>query len=362
MNASVGPNPMSNRTSFLKTTDPDVSGRLAEPKSAVQLVPLRRPAWLSKTVWPWQTSALQVGKTSIAVTDVGRGPVLLFVHTGFWSFIWRDVILRLAADFRCVCFDAPGTGQSDRFPASEITLERAAQTLNALIEALELRDITLVFHDLGGPSGIAGASRTPARISALCAVNAFAWKPEGAAFRGMLALAGNSLVREFDVATQLIPRITSSAFGVGRNLEPASRHAFYAGIGRQGVRTFHAYMRDAGRALKIYEEIDQALAGPFRRLPLLTIFGERNDPLRFQPRWKQLFPDARQLVVAKGNHFPMCDAPDFVAAAIKQFHQRPPAGERARRDGSQWGAAPGFVTDPLKSRLFRIGRSATDVY
>jgi len=116
-------------------------------------------------VWPFQTSALEGSK--IAVTDVGRGPVLLFVHTGFWSFIWRDVILRLAPDFRCVCFDAPGTGQSDRLPTSSISLERASRALTAVIEALNLTDITLVFHDLGGPSGIAGAARMPDRIRGL---------------------------------------------------------------------------------------------------------------------------------------------------------------------------------------------------
>ena len=60
--------------------------------------------------------------------------------------------------------------------------------------------------------------------------------------------------------------------------------------------------------------------GPFRRLPLLTIFGERNDPLGFQPQWKQLFPNSRQVTVPKGNHFPMCDDPDLVADAIRAWH------------------------------------------
>src|SRR5262245_54348325 len=80
------------------------------------LTPLPRPVWLSERVWPYQTSSLEVDEAKIAVTDVGQGPAILFVHTGLWSFIWREVISRLAADFRCVCFDAPGTGQSDRLP------------------------------------------------------------------------------------------------------------------------------------------------------------------------------------------------------------------------------------------------------
>lgn len=282
---------------------------------------LERPPWLAQAVWPFPTTQIDVEGARIAVTDVGRGPVLLFVHTGFWSFSWRDVMLRLSDDFRCVCFDAPGTGLSDRLPTGHITLERASRALAAVVETLDLKDVTLVVHDLGGPSGIAGAARDPDRVRGLCAVNAFAWRPSGSAFRGMLALMGSPLMREFDVLTGLLPRITSTAFGVGRRLDERSRAAFVAGIGPQGIRAFHAYLRDARRARSIYAQLDAALSGPFRRLPLLTIFGERNDPLKFQQRWKQLFEHARQEVVAKGNHFPMCDDPDLVASWILDWHR-----------------------------------------
>jgi haloalkane dehalogenase len=285
-----------------------------------RITPLARPTWLPESVWPFQTSTIEIEGSKIAVTDVGQGPVLLFVHTGFWSFIWRDVISRLAPDFRCICFDAPGTGRSDRLRTGSTRLEKAARALTAVIEALDLRDITLVVHDLGGPSGIAGAARVQERIRGLCAVNAFAWKPSGIPFRGMLALMGSAAMREFDVLTGILPRITSSAFGVGRHLDASSRKAFYAGIGRQGVRAFHGYLRDARKSDALYQQLDRALTGPFRTLPLLTIFGERNDPLGFQPRWKQLFSDARQVVVSKGNHFPMCDDPDLVAVSIRKWH------------------------------------------
>jgi len=280
-----------------------------------------RPSWLPPTAWPFQTSVLSVDGSNIALTDVGRGPVLLFVHTGFWSFIWRDVIQRLAPDFRCVCFDAPGTGQSDRLPVNQITLARASHALTAVVEQLDLRDVTLVVHDLGGPSGIAGAARVPDRIRGLCAVNAFAWKPSGRAFRGMLAVMGSAPMREFDAWTGVLPKVTSTTFGIGRHLAVSDRAAFLGGIGRQGVRAFHAYLHDARGADALYADVARALAGPFRSLPVLTVFGERNDPLGFQPRWKQLFGSARQVVVANGNHFPMCDDPDLLARSIRDLHR-----------------------------------------
>jgi haloalkane dehalogenase len=288
--------------------------------SCQEIVSVSRPGWLAEAVWPFSTSAIVSDGRRVAFTDVGQGPVLLFVHTGFWSFIWRDVMLRLSGQFRCVCFDAPGTGQSDPLPAREISLERAARTLTDLAQTLDLRDITLVFHDLGGPSGIAGAARIADRIRALCAVNTFAWRPSGAKFRGMLALMGSTAVREFDALTGVLPRITAGPFGIGRHMDERSRKTFLAGIGAGGARSFHSYLADARRS-RIYNEVGGALRGPFRERPLLTIFGERNDPLGFQPRWRELFPQARQIVVSKGNHFPMCDDPDLVARSIREWHR-----------------------------------------
>lgn len=306
----------------------------AAPTAANVVSPatLARPRWLPESVWPHPLSSLEVDGTRIAYTDVGHGPVLLFVHTGFWSIIWRDVIARLSSGFRCVCFDAPGTGLSGRLPAHSISLDRAARALTGVIEQLDLRDLTLVFHDLGGPSGLAGAVRVSDRVRGLCAVNTFAWRPGGALFRGVLAMVGSTPMRELSAWTGFLTRITSSGFGVGQHFDDAGRAAFLAGIGRQGVRSFHGYMRDARRADALYATLDHALAGPFRDLPLLTIFGERNDPLGFQPRWKALYPGARQVVVPRGNHFPMCDAPDLVASSIREWHceRVAPASGRSR--------------------------------
>jgi pimeloyl-ACP methyl ester carboxylesterase len=285
------------------------------------LATLDRPSWLPSSAWPWQTYTLSQDQGRIAVTDMGHGPTLLFVHVGSWSFIWRDVLLRLQNDFRCVTVDAPGCGLSDRLATP--TLAQAGDAVIAVIDALQLRDVTLVAHDLGGPAGFLAAARSADRIAALTAVNCFAWTPTGPAFRGMLAAMGSAPVRELDAATGVLSRVTSMRFGVGRHWSRGDRAVFRAGIDGPARRAWHAYFRDARGAKAVYAEVDAALRGTLANRPLLTIFGQFNDPLRFQPRWKALFPEARQLKVRRGNHFPMCDDPDLVAAALKDFVQRP---------------------------------------
>ncbi len=283
--------------------------------------PLARPSWLPESVWPFQTFALEVDGSVLAVTDCGEGPALLFVHVGTWSFIWRDLIARLAAGFRCICFDAPGTGRTRDAEPAAISLDKASRAVTGVIDRFALDNVTLVAHDLGGPAGLAGIARAPDRIRGIVAMNTFGWKPSTAALRAMLALVGNGFARELDVLTGFIPRLSASSFGIGRHLDPASRRAFLAGLGPRGRRAFHDYVRDARRCDVLYADIARALNGPFSRLPVLTIFGERNDPFGFQRRWKALLPDVRQAVVSKGNHFPMCDAPDFVALAIHNWHR-----------------------------------------
>ena len=287
--------------------------------SVEPVAPLRRPRWLPESVWPFETTAIDLHGSSIAIAEVGKGPTLLF-YTGIGAFVWRDVMLRLSGGFRCVAVDPPGIGMSAPVPRTSLTLENSARALNAVIRALDLRDFTLVAHDTGAPPAIAAAARTPERVRALVSVNSFGWKPAGRPFRGMLAVMGSGVVRRLDLLTGAIARITSTSFGVGRHLDEASRRAYRGGL-LQELGAFHDYLREARFSDEVYDEVTGALTGPFRTLPLLTIFGEKNDPLGFQPQWKRLFPDARQVTVPKGNHFPMCDDPDLVARSIGEWHR-----------------------------------------
>jgi pimeloyl-ACP methyl ester carboxylesterase len=280
-----------------------------------------RPPWLPETVWPFPTVAMRVDGTRVAVASAGRGRVLLLVHTGLSSIIWRDVMSMLATDFRCVALDAPGTGMSEHLPVSKIGLERSAHAVAEVIRQLDLDDIVLVVHDLGGLTGLAGGVELAERVRGIVAVNTFAWRPTQIRFRAMLALVSNPLIREFDVATGLLARITATPFGAGRNLDRRGRRALQSAISGAGLRAFHRLMSDALHSEPLYASVERALTVEFRDLPVLTIFGERNDPFDFQKHWKGLFPSASQVVVPNGHHFPMCDDPTLVATNIRAWYR-----------------------------------------
>ncbi len=102
------------------------------------------------------------------------GPVMLLMHgMPTWSYLYRDVIPPLvAAGFRCIAPDHLGFGKSDK--PTDIhwyTIARHVEVLSSLIRALDLRNITLVCQDWGGPIGLAQAAMMDARFSRLVIMN-----------------------------------------------------------------------------------------------------------------------------------------------------------------------------------------------
>jgi pimeloyl-ACP methyl ester carboxylesterase len=98
--------------------------RLGTAEANSRLRRANRPSWLPAEVWPFETGMIDLDGAAIAVTDIGRGPTLLF-YTGIGSFVWRDVMMRLSNDFRCVVLDPPGIGLSSPVPRSITTLENS---------------------------------------------------------------------------------------------------------------------------------------------------------------------------------------------------------------------------------------------
>jgi len=89
--------------------------------------------------------------TTIYYKDWGKGPVVTFSHG--WplsSDAWDGQMLYLAQHgFRVVAHDRRGHGRSSQASAGN-DMDGYADDLAAVIEALDLRDITMVGHSTGG--------------------------------------------------------------------------------------------------------------------------------------------------------------------------------------------------------------------
>ncbi|MBD2900539.1 Arylesterase [Actinomadura sp. RB99] len=89
--------------------------------------------------------------TSLFYTDWGQGRPVVFV-TGAWlaSSMWEFQMLPLSEQgLRCVAFDKRGHGRSD-WTGHGYDYDTLADDLAALLDRLDLREVILVAHSMGG--------------------------------------------------------------------------------------------------------------------------------------------------------------------------------------------------------------------
>jgi len=111
--------------------------------------------------------------------EVGSGAPVLLLHGNLtWSFVYRDVMTGLAPRARLIAPDLIGFGLSEKLArAEDYSVEGHVEDVSALIRALDLRDLTLVVHDWGGPIGLGVLMRERERVSGLVVLNTFDFEP-----------------------------------------------------------------------------------------------------------------------------------------------------------------------------------------
>jgi cis-3-alkyl-4-acyloxetan-2-one decarboxylase len=250
---------------------------------------------------------------------------LLFVHGNpTWSYLWRRPIAELAAEGRrCVAFDHMGFGRSDKPPRLyAYSLQAHIDNALALIDELDLRNVTLVAHDWGGPIGLGALLERQERLEALVLLNTWAWElpsflpPFLREFRTeglgeILALGGNLFVES--IPGGMAQRDTDSV------MMEAYRAPFPDYWSRVGVLAFQREipLTERDRSARLMGQIHERL----ERLDApVKLIGGMRDPV-FQPmfldQWLELFPAAEVLRIEDAAHFVVEDRPDLVIAALR---------------------------------------------
>jgi haloalkane dehalogenase len=279
--------------------------------------------------FPYEPRFVDAGEIRLHYVDEGPpdAPPLLFAHGNpTWSYLWRRPIAELSArGHRCVAFDHMGFGRSDKPPQlSAYSLERHIENAIALIDALDLSDVTLVGHDWGGPIGLGAMLERRDRLRAMVLMNTWAWElpsflpPFLREFRTeglgeILALGGNLFVESIPGGMRR------------RDPDPLMMEAYRAPFpdywSRAGTLAFQREipLTERDRSAPLMASIHERL--PDMTLPVLLVWGMR-DPV-FQPvfleQWRELFPEAETVELDDASHFLVEDSPDAVTAAIEGF-------------------------------------------
>ncbi len=103
--------------------------------------------------FPFDSKFVDVLGSSMHYIDEGAGNPILFLHGNpTSSYLWRNVLPYLIPHGRCIALDLIGMGKSDK-PDIAYRFHDHYRYVEGFIEALSLKNLTLVLHDWGSGLG-----------------------------------------------------------------------------------------------------------------------------------------------------------------------------------------------------------------
>jgi haloalkane dehalogenase len=123
--------------------------------------------------FPFEPRYVEQDGLRMHYVDEGDGDAVLLLHgEPTWSYLYRKLIPPLAAVARVVAPDYFGFGRSDKPVDREwYSYDRHYESVERLVEELDLRELTIVVQDWGGPIGLRLAVTQPARVARLVVMN-----------------------------------------------------------------------------------------------------------------------------------------------------------------------------------------------
>jgi|TARA_B110000444_G_scaffold251771_1_gene280108 haloalkane dehalogenase len=118
--------------------------------------------------FPYEYKFVEIDGNRIAYIEKGEGDPILFIHGApTSSYLWRNILPWMSDRGRCISMDLIGFGQSDK-PKDHFGYFIHTDYVRKFIEALDLKNITLVLHDWGFNYGMEYTVDHPENVKGVC--------------------------------------------------------------------------------------------------------------------------------------------------------------------------------------------------
>ncbi len=293
--------------------------------------PVGHSEWLDID-WQQHLRWVRVQDRWMNIVDMGEGPVALFVHglSGCWQN-WLENLPHFARNHRVIAVDLPGFGASE-MPAETITIARYADTIDALLEVLDIDAVRLVGNSMGGFVGAELAIRHPARVERLVLVAAAGLSVEFICTQRKAGLRH----RAENIAFFNLGWIASHSTIVAkrRRLRSALLLIVAAHPDRLPARLAWEQVNGSGKP-GFSDALDALLNYPIRgrlpkiKCPTLIVWGDKDRlvPLKDASVFEELIDDSRKIVYEDTGHLTMLERPARFNDDVLAFLQQAP-GER----------------------------------
>jgi pimeloyl-ACP methyl ester carboxylesterase len=258
-----------------------------------------------------------------------NAPVILLLH-GFptSSFMFRELIPRLADDYRVIAPDLPGFGFTEVPPERKYpySFDRLAFTIDAFTQALKIDRYAIYVFDYGAPTGFRLAMAHPDRVTAIVSQNGNAYEEGlGDAWGPIRKYWASPTAENRDILRQSVLTAGGTRWqythGVANpeSVPPESYTLDTALLERVGNKEIQLDLfLDYASNVKLYPKFQEYFRKS--RPPLLAIWG-KNDPF-FVPEGAEAFrkdiPSAKIQFLDTG-HFALETHVVEIAPAMKDF-------------------------------------------
>jgi haloalkane dehalogenase len=284
-------------------------------------------------VMPYEKQFLNVFDRAMAYVETGQGDPIVFLHGNpTSSYLWRNILLYLQGEGRCIAPDLIGMGDSEKLPQSgpgSYTFIEHRRYLDALLAQLGVeRHVTFVTHDWGSALGFDWANRHRDAVRGIAYMEAIVqpvtweqWSPQTRSFFEQVRGAeGEQMILEENLFVEsLLPR------RILRQLTDAEMEAYgrpfrERGEGRRPTLSWPRQLPIAGEPAEVVE-IVRSYAAWLAESPVPKLFvNAEPGTISLDERAScRGFPNQTEVSV-RGLHFIQEDSPDEIGEAVAKWY------------------------------------------
>ncbi len=281
------------------------------------------PNWLDRNEYPFESNYFNLPMGKMHYVDEGKGEPIVMVHGNpAWSFEFRNVIKEMSKTNRCIAADHIGFGLSDKpadwnyFPAQHAT------NFERLMDSLDLRDITMVVNDWGGPIGLSYALKNPDKIKKIVILNTWLWSveddPHFKKFSGFMGgFLGRFLIRQFNFFGK---QVVKNAVGDKKKLTKHIHKHYYLHLEKPGDRKGSYVFPKQIIGSSLWLDSLWRQREKINNIPTTFIWGMKDIAFREQDLnyWLKHWKYSKTIKLTEVGHFPQEEAPEAVIKELSE--------------------------------------------
>ncbi len=264
---------------------------------------------------------------NLAYVDEGSGDqTIIFIH-GLGSYLkaWYKNIEGLKGDYRCIAIDLPGYGKSSKQPHSG-KMSFYAEVVKNIIDQLDLKNVVLTGHSMGGQISMMAAINYPEKIQKLILADPAGFESftEGQKqwFRDVMTVDG--------VLKTTVEQIQTNLAYNFYNVPDDAEFMITDRIAMRSADDFENYCYTVVQS--VHGMVDEPVIDILDQItqPTLIIFGEQDNliPNRFLNPGRTVdianigdekIPDSKLVIIPRAGHFVQFEKPEAFNEAVELF-------------------------------------------